>query len=98
MPPSSDDDDGAVRRVVVLPKPLHARPAGQLARLAGRHKETTIQLVAGAKNANARGVLAVMAMGAVTGTEVTVTVTGPDAEAVADEATDILTAAEAVDG
>jgi len=96
MPPSSDD--GAVRRVVVLPKPLHARPAGQLARLAGRHKENTILLVAGEKNANARGVLAVMAMGAVTGTEVTVTVTGPDAEAVADEAADILTAAEAVDG
>ncbi|SDY80662.1 phosphocarrier protein HPr/phosphocarrier protein [Asanoa ishikariensis] len=95
MPPSSD---GAVERVVVLPKPLHARPAGQLARLAGRHKETTIQLVAGAKKANARGVLAVMAMGAVTGTEVTLTVTGPDAEAVADEVADILTAAEAVDG
>ncbi|SNS99743.1 phosphocarrier protein HPr/phosphocarrier protein [Asanoa hainanensis] len=96
MPPSSDD--GAAERVVVLPKPLHARPAGQLARLAGRHKETTIQLVAGAKKANARGVLAVMAMGAVTGTEVTLTVTGPDAEAVADEAAGILTAAEAVDG
>jgi len=94
MPPSSDG--GPVRRVVVLPKPLHARPAGQLARLAGRHKETTIQLVAGAKQANARGVLAVMAMGAVTGTEVTLTVTGPDAEAVADEAAGILTAAEAV--
>lgn len=95
MPPSSDDE--SAQRVVVLTKPLHARPAGQLARLAGRHKETTIQLVAGAKQANARGVLAVMAMGAVTGTEVTVTVTGPDAEAVADEAADILTAAEAAD-
>ncbi|GIF74664.1 HPr family phosphocarrier protein [Asanoa siamensis] len=94
MPQSSEDSDALAERVVVLPKALHARPAGQLARLAGRHKETTIQLVAGEKKANARGVLAVMAMGAVAGTEVTVTVTGPDADAVADEAAGILTAAE----
>ena len=96
MPPSSDPE--VVERAVILRKPLHARPAGQLAQLAGKHKETTIELVAGPKKANARSVLAVMAMGAVVGTEVSVTVSGPDATAVADAVDQILTSAEPADG
>ncbi|MEV5410880.1 HPr family phosphocarrier protein [Thermopolyspora sp. NPDC052614] len=82
------------RRLVVLPKHLHARPAGQVARVAARHRAATIELVAGERRANAISVLSVMGLGAVTGTEVGVVVTGPQAEAIADELSDILRSPE----
>jgi phosphotransferase system HPr (HPr) family protein len=84
----------AVERVVILPKHLHARPAGQIAQAAARHQGTTIDLTAGDRRANARSVLAVMGLGAVSGTEVRVTTVGPDAEAVAAEIVDILRSPE----
>ena len=84
----------AVVRVVVLPKHLHARPAGQLAQLAARHPSTAIELVAGQRRANARSVLAVMGLGAVSGSEVQVVVAGPDAATVADEVVEILQSPE----
>ncbi|MDT4986357.1 MAG: phosphocarrier protein HPr [Micromonosporaceae bacterium] len=80
----------AVERVVVLPKHLHARPAGQIAQAAARHQATTIELSAGDRQANARSVLAVMGLGALSGTEVRVITVGPDAETVADEVVTIL--------
>ena len=80
----------AVLRTVVLPKHLHARPAGKIAQAAARHPATTIELHTGHRKANARSVLAVMGLGAVTGTEVRVLTTGADAGAVADEIVDIL--------
>jgi phosphotransferase system HPr (HPr) family protein len=83
-----------VVRVVVLPKHLHARPAGQLAQLAARHQPTTIELVAGDRRVNARSVLAVMGLGAVRGSQVRVVVAGPDAAAVADEVAEILRSPE----
>ena len=83
-----------VERVVVLPKHLHARPAGQVAQAAARHPATTIELVAGDRSANARSVLAVMGLGAVTGVQVRVVTGGPDAVAVADEVVDILRSPE----
>lgn len=83
-------DSGVVRRSVVLPKHLHARPAGQVAQVAARHRATTIELVAGERRANAVSVLSVMGLGAVTGTEVGILVNGPDAESIADELADIL--------
>jgi phosphocarrier protein HPr len=86
--------DEAVECVVVLPKHLHARPAGQVAQAAARHPDTTIDLAAGSRQANARSVLAVMGLGAVTGNEVRVTAVGPDAVAVADEICEILAAPE----
>jgi phosphotransferase system HPr (HPr) family protein len=79
---------------VILPKHLHARPAGQIAQAAAHHPETTIDLTAGSRRANARSVLAVMGLGAVTGSEVQVVVTGPGASAVADEICRILTVPE----
>lgn len=81
---------GTARRLVVLPKHLHARPAGQVARVAARHRSATIELVAGERRANARSVLAVMRLGALAGTEVGVIVTGPHAEAIADEVARVL--------
>jgi phosphotransferase system HPr (HPr) family protein len=94
MSASSERLAERAERIVVLPKHLHARPAGLVAQAAARRQPTTIELIAGAKRANARGVLAVMALGAVRGTEVTVIVAGPDAAAVADEVVAILTAPE----
>ena len=82
--------DDVAERTVVLPKHLHARPAGQVAQTAARHPETTIDLAAGSRRANARSVLAVMGLGAVTGTAVQVIATGPGATAVADEICRIL--------
>jgi len=87
----------AVVRVVLLPKHLHARPAGQVAQLAARHQPNAVELVAGERRANARSVLAVMGLGAVTGTEIRVEVAGPDAATVADEVVQILQSPE-IDG
>jgi len=87
----------AVVRVVVLPKHLHARPAGQLAQLAARHPSTAIELVAGQRRANARSVLAVMGLGAVTGTEVLVSAAGPGAAVAVYEICRILAAPETED-
>lgn len=90
-PPQATD---AVERVVILPKHLHARPAGQIAQAAARHPATIIELNAGNRRANARSVLAVMGLGAVTGTEVRVITAGAGAEAVAGEVVEILLSPE----
>ena len=51
MPASSEQ---IVEQIVVLPKHLHARPAGQVAQTAARYADTTIELVADGRSANAR--------------------------------------------
>jgi phosphocarrier protein HPr len=79
-----------VERVIVLPKHLHARPAGQVAQAAARHQATTIELVSGNRRADARSVLAVMALGAVTGGEVRVIAVGPDTTIVANDIVGLL--------
>ncbi len=95
MPANSEPEQvDEVRRVVVLPKHLHARPAGQVAQLAAQCRPNSIELVAGDRRANARSVLAVMGLGAVSGSAVEVTVAGPDAGAVADKVVEILRSPE----
>lgn len=79
---------------VILPKHLHARPAGQVTQAAARYSDTTVELAAGNRRANARSVLGVMGLGAVTGSEVHVIAAGPGAAAAADEICRILTAPE----
>jgi hypothetical protein len=49
--------DELVERAVTLPKHLHARPAGEVAQAAARHRPVTIELVAGARRANAGSIL-----------------------------------------
>jgi phosphotransferase system HPr (HPr) family protein len=78
MSASSEPVPGGASRAVSLVHDLHARPAGQVAQAAARH-DATVELVAGAKRANARSVLAVMSLGAVAGTSVLVAATGPAA-------------------
>jgi phosphocarrier protein HPr len=99
MPASSEPHRraGLAERAVILPKHLHARPAGQVARAAARHHPTTVELTAGDRSANARSILAVMALGAVTGNEIRVTVAGSDADTVADELVEILRRPDSAD-
>jgi phosphotransferase system HPr (HPr) family protein len=78
-----------ITRTVALAHDLHARPAGQVAQAAARH-DATVELVAGAKRANARSVLAVMSLGAVAGTSVDILASGADGAAAANEIAAIL--------
>ena len=59
---------------------LHARPAGLLVKEAAKYK-SAITLDSGAKKADAKRIMAVMAMGVKQGVEVTVTVDGEDEDA-----------------
>jgi phosphotransferase system HPr (HPr) family protein len=80
--------------VVVLPRHLHARPAGQVAQAAARYPDTAIELVADGRQADARSILAVMGLGAVAGSEVRVCAEGGQANRAAATVVAILTAAE----
>jgi phosphocarrier protein HPr len=64
---------------VVLPAHLHARPAGQIVQAAARFT-SDIQISCGDRTVNARGLLAVMALGATAGTTVVLRATGEDAD------------------
>jgi phosphotransferase system HPr (HPr) family protein len=86
--------DEVAERTVTLPKHLHARPAGQVAQAAARHPDLAIELATGTRRANARSVLAVMGLGAVTGSDVCVTAAGSGASTVVDEICRILLAPE----
>jgi phosphocarrier protein HPr len=98
MPASSEAADGvdvtSSEQVVVLPKHLHARPAGQVAQAAARYPDTTIELVADGRTADARSILAVMGLGAVAGSEVRVRATGAEGADAAATVVAILTYAE----
>jgi phosphotransferase system HPr (HPr) family protein len=87
----SSEPAAAVERIVVLPKALHARPAGQVAQAATR-LDSQITLGVGERQIDARSVLAVMGLGAVAGTAVRVG--GSNADAV-DEIARILSEPEA---
>lgn len=59
---------------------IHARPAGELVK-AAKEFRSEITLEANGKKADARKLMAVMAMGIKKGQTVTVSVSGPDEEA-----------------
>lgn len=82
MSPSSE-------RTVRLPADLHARPAGLLSRTAAGFGSKVI-FATPAKEADARSVLMVMALGATQGTELTVRAIGPDAEAAVERLAGLL--------
>ncbi|MGE3273270.1 MAG: HPr family phosphocarrier protein [Chloroflexota bacterium] len=86
MPISSDDASGQeVSATAVLPPgvALHARPAAELVRAAGR-LPVPVTVAANGKRANARSILEILALGATGGTELTLSAAGPGAaEAVA---------------
>jgi len=88
MSPSSDVATEAVR-TVTLPVDLHARPAGKFSQEAARY-QAQVTVAAGEKEADARSVLLVMALGATAGTEVTIRATGDDADTAANALADLL--------
>ncbi|WP_426510716.1 HPr family phosphocarrier protein [Dactylosporangium sp. McL0621] len=76
-------------RSVVLPEDLHARPAGALVRVAARFR-STVEVIFGEKIANARSVLAVMALNATAGSTVLVRAAGEDAAEAAEAVVSVL--------
>jgi phosphotransferase system HPr (HPr) family protein len=88
---AQQSSDGPAVRTATLPDgvPLHARPAGNLVRAAAGYP-ASIALLANGKRADAKSILQVLALGATGGSEVTVEVTGEDAEATADAVAGLL--------
>ncbi|GAA3457340.1 hypothetical protein GCM10018962_91740 [Dactylosporangium matsuzakiense] len=76
-------------RSVVLLEDLHARPAGALVRAVARF-HSTVEVVFGSKSANARSVLAVMALNATKGSTVLVRADGEDADEAAAAVVSVL--------
>lgn len=66
------------------PNGMHARPAGALATFS-KQFSADIRVLANGKEADAKRLLALMTLGAVTGTELVFTVTGEDEEQAAAE-------------
>ena len=62
---------------ITNPTGLHARPAAQFVQTAASFR-SKVTIAANHKAADAKSILAVMSMGLIRGTEVTLTVDGPD--------------------
>jgi phosphocarrier protein HPr len=80
---------------ITLAGDLHARPAGALAVAAARFS-SAVELSAGIRSADARSVLAIMGLGAVSGQQVRIRATGPDAGDATAALADILARATVV--
>jgi len=80
---------------ITLTGDLHARPAGALAVAAARFT-SAVELSAGPKSSDARSVLGIMGLGAVSGQQVMIRATGPDARAATSALADILARATVV--
>lgn len=69
---------------------LHARPAATIAKAAGASGHTVTIEAANGKKANAASVLLLLAMGVGKGDELTLTVSGDDADATADRLAELI--------
>ena len=78
---ASSEDRQSVSVTASLPDgvALHARPAAELVRAAGR-LPLVVTVSANGKQANAKSVLQILALGATGGTELTLSASGPGAE------------------
>jgi phosphotransferase system HPr (HPr) family protein len=87
MPASSE-----VATLVRLPKDvaLHARPAGAFVREAAR-ATADIRVEANGRSANAKSILDILALGAVGGTELIISASGPDAAAALERLAELVT-------
>ena len=82
MPASSDpptDEQVVLRATLPTGVALHARPAADLVRAASR-LPAPVTVAANGKRANARSILEVLALGAIGGTELTLSASGPGAD------------------
>jgi phosphotransferase system HPr (HPr) family protein len=91
MSASAEAAPGTTARVV-LTADLHARPAGQLARVVAAYS-AAVQLTVDDRTADCRSVLAVMGLGATAGESVTVWAHGDDAASAAAAVVEVLSAA-----
>jgi phosphocarrier protein len=69
---------------------LHARPASTIAKAAADSGHAVTLVAASGKKANAASVLMLLAMGVNAGDELTLTVSGDDADAKADELAQLI--------
>jgi phosphotransferase system HPr (HPr) family protein len=92
--PVAGRTDQVVEQCVVLPADLHARPAGQVTRTVSAYDAVVLLDVDGRDLVDARSVLAVMGLGAVTGQTVTIRGTGLDAVAAVAAVAAVLAAAQ----
>ncbi|WP_403023358.1 HPr family phosphocarrier protein [Salinibacterium sp. GXW1014] len=69
---------------------LHARPAATIAKAAGESGHSVMIEAANGKKANAASVLLLLAMGVSKGDELTLTVSGDDADATADRLAELI--------
>ena len=97
-PAMSASSEQIAEEYVVLPADLHARPAGQVTKAASAY-DAQVWLTAGDRTeVDARSVLAVMGLGAVTGQSVRVRAEGNQAVEAVAGVVSVLSAAEAVAG
>ena len=77
----NSSDQRPVTVTVTLPADvaLHARPAAELVRAAGK-LPVSVTVAANGKQANAKSVLQILALGATGGTELTLSAVGPGAD------------------
>lgn len=68
--------------VIQDPLGIHARPAGQLAKLVKPYEDTVVTITKGPKTAKATQLMKMMSLGVKTGDEIVVAAEGPDEEEV----------------
>lgn len=78
---------------ILNPSGLHARPAAMVVELA-KTLESEVTIATNGKNASAKSILSVLALGASTGDVAVVTAVGPDAEVALERITHIMTSTE----
>jgi phosphotransferase system HPr (HPr) family protein len=85
------ENSNGLSRTVTLPEgvDLHARPAGELVRTAGAHP-ATITLRALGREADAKSILQVLALGATGGSEIEVEANGDGASEALDAVSGLL--------
>ncbi|MDE6201939.1 MAG: HPr family phosphocarrier protein [Lachnospiraceae bacterium] len=71
---------------------IHARPAGQLAKLVAGFGSKITMAKEGGADVSAKSIMSLMGLGATKGTNITVKVEGPDEEAAAKAVEDFLKA------
>lgn len=80
----------AKKMTIGAPDGLHARPAGELARLVKSFPGTRVTLSAGGKEVSAASILSILSLALKKGTEIEVKAEGPDEGKVLDEVTRFL--------
>ncbi|NUM59863.1 MAG: HPr family phosphocarrier protein [Bdellovibrionaceae bacterium] len=68
-----------MKKTILNPEGLHARPAGQLAKVATSFK-SKIEVIFNQKTVNAKSAMSLMTLGIIQSSEVIIKADGPDAE------------------